>query len=391
VADESTQRAGGRLEALDALRGLIIVLMALDHASFFVAEHHHGEFWGIALPDYGGALSLLTRVVSHLCAPGFFLLMGAGMALFAGARREQGWDERRIRRHFFVRGAVLIVVDNLIVGPAWILGSLEAMLQADEVALPPVPGSGGLPYFTLNVLATLGVAMMATGPMLRFGLRGCLGLGVVILLGCQLLLPPPESFAVLYPIPSRILLVAGQTGHALISYPVLPWLAVCLLGGALGTALRRAPDATLRRLLPIGAVALLLFPIVRIAGGFGTHHAMPSPDWMGLLNLTKYPPSLAFLLFALGCNAVLLGLLARATTGAGAALSILRVFGRCALFFYVTHLYLYAVLGLVLPGHTSLLGMYPWWGAGLVVLYPACVRYERFKRAKGPESLWRLF
>lgn len=367
------------------------MLMALDHASLFVAEHHHGEFWGLPLPDYGSALSLLTRVVSHLCAPGFFLLMGAGMALFAGARLEQGWDERRIRRHLMVRGALLIVVDNLIVGPAWILGTLEAILRADELALPPVPGGGGLPYFNLNVLATLGIAMIVAAPLLRLGARGFAALAAALLIGCQLLLPTAEQYAVLYPVSLRVLLVAGQTGHALITYPVLPWLGVCLLGCSMGAALRRTPEATLRRMLPIGAVALVLFAIVRIASGFGTHHALPSADWMGLLSVTKYPPSLAFLLLALGADSVLLGLLYRAPARMQSAIAILSVYGRSALFFYVAHLYLYALIGLALPGNTSLLGMYPWWAAGLIALYPACLRYERFKRTREENSLWRMF
>jgi uncharacterized membrane protein len=61
-----------RLPSLDTMRGLIIILMAIDHARAFVAKNHPGEFWGHALPDYGSdALAFLTRLVTHLCAPGF--------------------------------------------------------------------------------------------------------------------------------------------------------------------------------------------------------------------------------------------------------------------------------------------------------------------------------
>ena len=129
-----------RLNALDSLRGLIILLMALDHASLFVAEQHWSEYWGLPLPNYGDALSLLTRVVSHLCAPGFFALMGAGMTLFAMTRRDRGWSEGRIAKHFATRGAVLIVVDFVLVLPAFALGTLEAILNENTALMPAVPG-----------------------------------------------------------------------------------------------------------------------------------------------------------------------------------------------------------------------------------------------------------
>ena len=78
---------GARLPSLDALRGLIIVLMAIDHARAFIAKNHSGEFWGRALPDYGGdTVAFLTRLVTHLCAPGFMFLMGTGMVLFGCAQ-----------------------------------------------------------------------------------------------------------------------------------------------------------------------------------------------------------------------------------------------------------------------------------------------------------------
>ena len=65
-----------RIPSLDVMRGLIIVLMAIDHARAFVAKNHPGEFWGRPLPDYGGdVLAFVTRLISHPCAPGFFFLM----------------------------------------------------------------------------------------------------------------------------------------------------------------------------------------------------------------------------------------------------------------------------------------------------------------------------
>jgi uncharacterized membrane protein len=118
---------------------------------------------------------------------------------------------------------------------------------------------------------------------------------------------------------------------------------------------------------------------------------MPSNDWMGLLNVTKYPPSIAFLLLSLGVNALLLGAMSRPPGFSLRALGMLRVYGRSPLFFYVVHLYLFALIGLALPGHSSLATLYPIWAIGVGLLYPACLRYERFKRGRGEASIWRLF
>src|SRR5436190_4841829 len=136
-----------RLLPLDALRGLIMVLMSLDHANYFVArEHGRGEFWFLPLPTYSDALTFLTRFVTHFSAPGFFFLMGAGMSLFAASRRRLGWTEGAISRHLLVRGALLIVLQLAVENRAWPLG------------LPPgVPDIFSL-YF--GVLYGLGAAMI---------------------------------------------------------------------------------------------------------------------------------------------------------------------------------------------------------------------------------------
>ncbi len=83
---QKTERVanGQRLLSIDALRGLIMVLMTVDHANYFVVRMHPtGEFWGIPLPQYESAWAFLTRFITQPCAPGFFFLMGVGMVLFA--------------------------------------------------------------------------------------------------------------------------------------------------------------------------------------------------------------------------------------------------------------------------------------------------------------------
>ena len=87
-----TESEGARLLPLDALKGIIMIMMAVDHANFFIARQHPtGEFWGGALPHYDSTFGFLTRFVTHPVAPGFFFMMGVGMVLFANSRRKRGW------------------------------------------------------------------------------------------------------------------------------------------------------------------------------------------------------------------------------------------------------------------------------------------------------------
>ena len=124
-----------RLLSLDALRGLVIVLMAVDHANYFVARMHpNGEFWGIPLPQYDSVLAFLTRFVTQFCAPGFFFLMGIGMVLFAESRKKQVWSESRILLHFITRGLLLVLLQFFVASAAWLLGP--------STKLHP-PGGGG--------------------------------------------------------------------------------------------------------------------------------------------------------------------------------------------------------------------------------------------------------
>jgi uncharacterized membrane protein len=134
-----------RLIFLDSMRGLIMVLMALDHASFFIAKTHSHEFWGTALPRYDDALPFLLRAVTHLCAPGFLLLMGVGMALYIAARVGEGWGNWRVARFFVIRGFMLIVFQQFLENPAWYLGSLGTATGAFTSRGGPIPGGGVSP------------------------------------------------------------------------------------------------------------------------------------------------------------------------------------------------------------------------------------------------------
>ena len=133
----------------------------------------------------------------------------------------------------------------------------------------------------------------------------------------------------------------------------------------------------------------MLFAIVRLLNGFGNFHGA-APGWIGFFNVTKYPPSLSFLLLTTGIDLLLLRSWMFLESRSPSKDRTLAVFGSSPLFFYLTHLYLYALMGWVFPNGTGLAQMIPFWLAGLLILYPLCLWYGRFKQSRSTDSLWRL-
>jgi uncharacterized membrane protein len=379
-----------RLAPLDGLRGLIIIVMALDHANAFIAHAHPPpELWSAPTISPPDALAFLTRFVTHFAAPGFFFLMGAGMALLAESRRGLGWSEWAITRHLALRGGLLIVLQLLIENPAWRIG--DGPIFTPEVFFS---------YF--GVLYGLGVSMIAGALLLRLRPAALLGLGLAAELATELVVTWVRQAGV---VPSpflQLLIVPGRAAGFSVYYPLLPWLGVALCGMAFGRLLARDPALAYRRAAAIGAGLLALFLALRLVGGFGNLQPPVGPGWIAFLNVVKYPPSIVFLALTLGVDLLLMALLARADhrppttdmmrTVPHSLLAVLGVFGRSPLFFYIAHLYLYGLIGLALGSReTSIPQMYPYWLLGLAILYPLCWLYGRFKQRQAPGALWRLF
>lgn len=387
----SESLATTRLQALDAQRGFIMILMAVDHASAFVARIHHFEFWGEPLPYYGAVLPFVTRWVSHLCAPGFFFLMGTGMALFGESRRRTGWSEGRITGHFVKRGIVLLIVEQIIENPAWILGAIGAAGSDGSDGFNDVPGGGGQIFLALGVLYALGGAMIVGAVLLRAATSVVATISVAAILITQLGTPDETRVAVLYAPWLRLLLIPGHTNAWFVLYPLVPWMGLTGLGIIFGQRVAAQPTRLSRSAAIAGVALLVSFAAVRLANGFGNIHTDAQPGWIGFLNVTKYPPSAAFVLVTLGVNGLLLAAFACSGSVVSRWAFPLLTFGRSPLFFYIVHLYLFALIGFAFPNGTTLPRMYLVWVAALFALYPVCRSYERFKHHTTPDSLWRLF
>jgi uncharacterized membrane protein len=374
----------GRLLPLDALRGLIMVLMALDHAAYFIARVHYGEYWS-SLPRYDAALPFLVRWVTHVCAPGFFFLMGAGMILFTVSRERMGWPDKRIMRFFIFRGALLILLQFVIVNPVWVLGTL-----GNGVRMTEPPGGGGSVLFHFGVLFGLGANMILFSLLLRMRSFLIAVLSLISILLTQWLTPSASNADVLYSPLIRMLFIPGHTGSMQCFYPVFPWLGITGLGMLFG---RMLTDKRMKvyKVAPVaGMVCLSGFLVLRLVGGFGNFHS-PAGGWISFLNVTKYPPSLSFIFLASGICLILITLF-RGVNGLLPRIGKpVLIFGRAALFFYVVHLYLYGLIGLAFPGGASYPVMLLFWLSGLLILLPLCRWYGGFKRKKPAESVWRFF
>lgn len=360
---------------IDALRGFIMVFMALDHARTFLCESSGGyEIWAGRFTQYQGDLfAFLTRFVSHLCAPGFFFLMGAGMVFLAASRSARGWTRPQIYRYFAKRGALLIGLQFLMENPAWAVGFGEMPL-----------------YF--GVLFALGCSMILGILLLGLPVSILAAAGVFLVAMTEILLPQNNGY-LLYPLYQRIWLLPGFTPGAgmFVLYPVMPWLGVTALGMAFGKYLGSREKRRPWFPLYLGLFLVVMFLAVRFNGGFGNIRMPEEGGLIGFLNVVKYPPSISLLLITLGINLMVLSGFTLLENRAGRVLIPLVILGRAPLFFYILHLFLYAFTGKLLgPEKLSLAGMYGVWILGVVILLPLCAVYAGQKVKSRLTSAIRL-
>ena len=323
------RRTGSRAGAIDALRGLIIVTMALDHANYFIAHRHSsGEYGGGPFPVYTDPLTFLTRFVTHFSAPGFFLLMGVGMAFFSVKRRALGWSPWAIRFHFLIRGLVLACLQLAIVNRAWGWG--------------PVP----FPVVYIGVLIALGGTMILGGWLVDLPDWALALSSLLLFIGSEYLHPAPESWGLISnDLPNLLLARPGGTGTLWSNYPILPWLELVVFGLLLGSWLWRDSRQAYRRMMILGGIFLLVFLTLRLLDGFGNIRPRAGDSWIDFFNLVKYPPSMTFTLLTTGVNLFLLTALDWLGRRKPTWLGVLKIFGRAPLFVYILHLFLYMVLG----------------------------------------------
>jgi len=369
-------QGSSRYLSLDSLRCLVIVLMALDHANYFIAQQHSsGEHWGGPFPEYSDALSFLVRLVTHPVAPAFSFLMGVGMLLFAVSRRKKGWSEGSIVRHLWIRGAILIWLQLLVINRAWDLG----------------PGQFATIY--QGVLVALGWGMILGSLLLRLKPTSLLILASVLFVGTEFAHPDPSQWGQIFNRPLGLFLgYSGGNAFYWSNYPVLPWLELVVFGLLFGHWLVTDSRRAYQRALWIGLIFLVGFFFVRALDGFGNIRPRAGDSWIDFFNVVKYPPSMSFTLLTMGFNLTVLWLLAQFSQRWPRLLWPLVVFGRSPLLFYTLHLFLYAIFGRVFaPDGSTIPAMLPYWLLGLLILFPLCWWYGNYRARQAENAIVRFF
>lgn len=372
AGDFSTQKEN-RLLPLDLLRGLLIILMALDHANFHIAQQHSsGEYWGGHFPAFSSPMHFLTRFVTHFSAPGFFFLLGIGMILFASSRRNKRWKESEIRWHFLLRGLVLIAVQVFLnFSQAW-----------------SVAGSSALLWYG-GVLAALGFGMIFCIPLLNLKPIILAGISLGVFITMEVLTPDPGMWGRNFDnLVGTLLVYSGGQGQFWTNYPLLAWVELVVLGLFVGKWIRVDAKKAYQKGVWLGLVFLVGFVLLRLLNGFGNIRTLPIGNWTGFLNLVKYPPSMTFVLLTMGVNLILIGVFSWIKMPESGDWNPVLVFGRVPLFSYLTHIGVYLLMGrLLTPNGSSLVVMIGLWIIGLAILYfPA--RWYGLYKARQPAKSW---
>ena len=365
----------GRIAAVDALRGLVMILMTWDHASYaynagrYVTDSVGWYTPGSVIPT----AQFLARFVTHMCAPTFICLAGLVMAISIRRKQDAGIEQKRIDADLMFRGIFILALD-----PLWMSF-----------------GFGGRTVF--QVLYAIGGGLCCMVLLRRLGTRWLLAVGLGLMLGSEAL-----AGWVLWvndgkgagPV-GALLTNGGRLGFSgYVLYPLLPWLAYMILGVACGRLMSRdARKNPTHGFLLAGLILMVLFVVVRGIDGYGNMRLhRDNLHLLQWLHVSKYPPSLSFGLLTLGLMCLCLALFMHVYSGKSAAtLDPLLVFGRTPLFFYILHVHL-------LTGSAKALDL--WKGGGLLttaaatvavlaVLHPLCRWFAKVKRSH-PQSLLKF-
>jgi uncharacterized membrane protein len=312
-------KAGQRLATIDILRGLIIVIMALDH----IRDYTHISGYGLNPIDFHQTNPILyvTRWVTHLCAPTFIFLAGVS----AWLQYVRNPDARKLSGFLLTRGLWLIVLELTVVGFGWGFGSL-------------------MPFF-LAIMWAIGWSMIALAGLVFLPRKAVLAVGLVITLGHNLLDPIHAAQLGPFGVVWNFLFEGHVFMHdgkmvVWLFYPVLPWIGVIALGYGMGPVFL-AQDRN-RRLLLLGAGLLLLFVTLRWVNLYGDPHAWSFQARLGdtamdFFNVEKYPPSLLYVCATLGFVLFLTPWLDRLPVRVA---EFFRTFGAVPMMAYLAHLYI---------------------------------------------------
>lgn len=311
-----------RLDAVDFVRGVVMVVMALDHVRDFF--HAYAKSFDPLDPSKTWTLLFFTRWATHFCAPTFVFLAGTGA--FLSTRR--GKTKRELSRFLLTRGLWLVLLELTLVRLGWFFNFDYHVMIAQVIwAIGwSMVVLAGLVFLPARAVAAFGLALIFLHNLLDGLSADSFGpfRWLWVLLHEQNVVTPWPGYAVF------------------VAYPLVPWVGVMAAGYAFGSLLTSERGRRRRWLLTIGGAAVLLFVTLRALNVYGD----PTPwsvqgrgawyTFLSFLNTQKYPPSLLFLLMTLGPSIIAVALFDR-VRGPGALARPFVVFGRVPLFYYLLH------------------------------------------------------
>jgi uncharacterized membrane protein len=382
-----------RIESIDLLRGVVMIIMAVDH----VRDYFHYDAFMYSPTDLSrtNAGLFFTRFITHYCAPVFVFLAGTSSYLY-------GLKRRKSELSFFLltRGVWLVLIEIFAVG----------LFRTFNLAYT---------FSSLQVIWAIGLSMMALSAIIYMNRALILLTGLLLVVGHNAL----DAVHVQgNSLPAFLWSILHDEKHftfgrflVYVHYPVLPWLGVMILGYYLGSLY--APDYDPRqrkrilRLLGVGALGL--FVILRLDNWYGdaAHWSVQKNavfSLLSFLNVTKYPPSLLYLLITLGPALILLATMEKPLNSLTRKIV---TFGRVPMFYYLAHIlliHILAALAALITGHSGmgilndavnsipelkgygfgLATVYVVWIAIILLLYPLCKWFERYKRRHQSEYWW---
>ena len=378
------QTSTGRITSIDLLRGIVMVIMALDHTRDFF---HYGSNIDQSPMDFATTSTtlFLTRWITHFCAPVFVFLSGSSIFLYA----QKGITKKEVSRFLFTRGIWLILVEIFIIVPVWEFNITSIDLQ---------------------VIWVIGLCMCIMSALIYLPIKVLFMLGMVIILFHNLL----DGIAIKQENISSFLWAIVHERHAfplneeyriLVAYPFLPWLGLMIVGYCTGQ-LYISASAEKRKfiLLYTGIVAIIFFIILRSINLYGDMYSWGKQTSfiftvLDFIKVTKYPPSLLFILMTMGPALIILALIEKSSNSISSKISI---FGKVPFFYYILHLLLIHVLAMVaffVTGHSvqeldynhfnnstlpfgfgfPIWVVYAVWVIVVLLLYFPCKWYSRYK------------
>lgn len=378
-----------RIVSIDLLRGVVMIIMALDHVrDFFHWSAHNYDPLDL---EHTSTPIFLTRWITHFCAPVFVFLAGTS-AYFIGTRKSKA----EVSKFLFTRGVWLILLEVTILNFGWFFNATFSTV-------------------VLMTIWSLGIGMVSLSVLIFLPKRLLLAVGLLIVFGHNLLDNIHVEGNNLQAFVWAVLHDGGdfKSGYfrIFVAYPVLSWMGLMAVGycfGELYTAL--TPEKRKQVLIKLGVGCILLFVALRFTNWYGDYQ-----HWsvqknavytiLSFINTVKYPPSLLYMLMTIGPSLLFLAFSEKPLSKAGKMVS---VFGRVPLFYYILHIYvihLSSNIAIVLSGYGwkdvfanpffnpvktfgyPLVVVYIIWILVVVLLYPLSKWYDSYK-LKHKEKWW---